>query len=243
MPVQPTGYLALLRRIHRCLRPRTYVEIGVADGTSLAQAPAETLKVAIDPCIGSTQPASSSLKYFELESDKFFEQNDLRAVLNGRHVDIAFIDGMHLFEFALRDFMNLERFCSDDSVVLIHDCYPLNREMTTREPRPSGEEIAWTGDVWKLIVCLKQYRPDLRVSVVDSPPTGLGIITGLDPDSSVLKDRYAEICATFVDLDYSVLDGRKEEELNLVPDTWDVVRSLLPSVSDERVLERGAVRS
>jgi hypothetical protein len=223
-------YLALLRRIHTHLLPRTYVEIGVRGETSLAQALPETLKVGIDPCLRNREPVSPFVKYFALESDEFFLQNDLRTVLDGRPVDIAFINGMHLFDVALRDFMNLERFCSNESVVLIHDCYPAAREVASREPPPEFvQEIGWTGDVWKLIICLKQHRPDLGVSVVDSPPTGLGVITGLDPDSCVLRDRYSEICGTFVGLDYSALDNDKEEKLNVVPGRWDVVCKLLPT--------------
>jgi hypothetical protein len=194
----------------------------------------ETLAVGIDPILNSLQPVNPSAKFFPLTSDEFFEKHDLGVVLNGRPLDLAFIDGMHLFEFILRDFTNLERYCSRASVVLVHDCYPADREMATREPSPNAQEAGWSGDVWKLIMCLKQYRPDLRVSVVDSPPTGLGVITGLDPYSSVLKDHYEEICGIFVDLDFSVLNSSKEEKLNFVPGGWDAVRKLLSSVSGER---------
>jgi hypothetical protein len=222
-------YHQLLKLIHEHLRPRTYVEIGVARGASFAQAPAETLKVGIDPILGAKQPSNSSEKYFAVESDTFFEQNDLREILDGQPVDIAFIDGMHLFEFALRDFMNLEQFCTGESVILIHDCYPYNAEAASRVMPANIQEIGWTGDVWKLIVCLKRYRPDLCVSVAHSPPSGLGIVTGLDPQSSVLCDRYTEIWAALGELDYSYLDKRKDEELNVVSGTWDAVRALLPS--------------
>ena len=50
-------------------------------------------------------------------------------------MDFAFIDGMHLFEFALRDFMNLERHCTPQSVIMVHDCYPTEREHAEREPQ------------------------------------------------------------------------------------------------------------
>ena len=45
-----------------------------------------------------------------MTSDDFFASHDLAQVLGGRPVDLAYIDGMHQFEFALRDFMNLERY-------------------------------------------------------------------------------------------------------------------------------------
>jgi hypothetical protein len=222
-------YHQLLKLIHEHLRPRTYVEIGVQSGASFAQARAETLRVGIDPILPATQPSNSSEKYFAVESDTFFEQNDLREILGGQPVDIAFIDGMHLFEFALRDFINLERTCADESLILIHDCYPYNAEVASRTQPANMDEVGWTGDVWKLIVCLKRYRPDLRIAVAHSPPSGLGIVTGLDPESSVLGDRYKEICAALGELDYSYLDNRKDEELNVVSGTWDAVRAVLPS--------------
>jgi hypothetical protein len=226
-------YHSLLKLIHNHLRPRTYVEIGVHSGASFALARADTLRVGIDPILPATQPAAPSEKYFAVESDTFFEQNDLREILDGQPVDIAFIDGMHRFEFALRDFMNLEQFCTGESVILIHDCYPYNAEVASRVIPADINEVGWTGDVWKLIVCLKRYRPDLCVSVAHSPPSGLGIVTGLDPESSVLRDRYTEIWAALGELSYSYLDSRKDEELNVVGGTWDVVRALLPSRNAE----------
>src|SRR4030088_274654 len=43
------NYLTVLDRIHRHLRPRTYVEIGVETGRSLALAQPGTTCIAIDP--------------------------------------------------------------------------------------------------------------------------------------------------------------------------------------------------
>ena len=41
-------------------------------------------------------------------------------------VRLAFIDGMHLFEFALRDFINTERHCSPKAVIVFDDILPRN---------------------------------------------------------------------------------------------------------------------
>jgi len=79
------------------------------------------------------------------------------------------------------------------------------------------------------VVLLKEYRPDLGISVVDVPPTGLGVLTGMNPGSTVLADHYAEITARFVDLDYSAVADDKEEQLNRVPNDWTLVQSLLAS--------------
>jgi hypothetical protein len=106
------GYLPLLERLHEHLRPRTYVEIGVAAGHSLGRARPSTRIVGIDPNPTISDPVvRKSSRIFELTSDEFFDQHDLCSELGGLPVDLAFIDGMHLFEYALRDFINVEAHC------------------------------------------------------------------------------------------------------------------------------------
>jgi hypothetical protein len=217
-------HVVLLRRIHGYLLPRTYVEIGVHSGRSLAACRPETLAIGIDPLFSRLQLLDRTRKQFALTSDQFFERHDLGEVLGGKPLDLAFVDGMHLFEFALRDVMNLERWCRPNSVILIHDCYPIDRAMAARESNRGW----WSGDVWKLILCLKRCRPDLRISVVDVLPSGLGIITNLDPASTVLQDNYEDICTEFVEMDYAELDDAKEAKLNRVSNAWDAVREALP---------------
>jgi capsular polysaccharide biosynthesis protein len=218
-------YLALLRLIHRHLSPRTYVEIGVGSGRSLARARRGTLCVGIDPAPRLRRAVPDSARVFEVTSDEFFAEHDLRAVLRGQAVDFAFIDGTHLFEFALRDFINLESACGRESLIAIHDCNPPNEEVADRQRRSAF----WTGDVWKLVLCLRKYRPDLELAVVDVPPSGLGIVTRLDPASAVLRERYTEICQEYVNLAFSDLGGSKHEKLNVVPGSWESVRTMLPA--------------
>jgi hypothetical protein len=113
-------------------------------------------------------------------------------------VDVAFLDGMHLFEYLLRDFINVERACDRNSVVMLDDCLPINIEMTERTSRPElrkDRQIAgwWTGDVWKVVSILRELRPDLRITPIDVIPTGSIVVTNLDPTSTVLYDRYFDI--------------------------------------------------
>jgi hypothetical protein len=213
-----------MERIHGHLRPRTYVEIGVQKGRSFMLAGPGTKAVGIDPAprLGSN---SDGARVFPLASDEFFREHDLRDVLSGSSVDLAFIDGMHLFEFALRDFINLERYCTRESVVLVHDCNPPAAFMATRE----RQTAVWSGDVWKLVVALREARPDLGVSVVDVSPSGLGVVTGLDPASTVLSDRYQQLHDELIGLEYAWLDPGRDQKLNLVGGDWETVRGLLPA--------------
>jgi hypothetical protein len=171
-----------------------------------------------------------------MESDTFFEQRDLEELLGGRKVDVAFIDGMHLFEFALRDFANLERSCTPDSVIILHDCLPANSKVASRNPTKR-----WTGDVWKLAVCLRRYRPDLETTVLDVPSSGLGIVRGLDPHSTVLTSRRREILRELLPLDLDSPVGR-EAKLSGVRGDWETLSSLLPSRPYRRT-SRGVLRA
>jgi hypothetical protein len=224
------GYFALLERLHERLRPRTYVEIGVHMGRSLGRVPARTRSIGIDPDPIVADPAvEAASKIFRVTSDDFFREHDLRAELGGLPVDFAFIDGMHLFEFVLRDFMNLERHCGEDSVIMVHDCYPRERVHAERE----WQSVAWCGDVWKLIPCLREQRPDLNIAAIDVRPAGMGIITGLDPDSSVLPGSYDEIEARYLALDYDWVEEAKPERLARVEHNWALIEAMLPPPFDE----------
>ena len=219
------GYVRLLEQMHAYLRPRTYVEIGVAKGHSAARALPDTRVVGIDPAPDLFDPAiASRIDVFRNTSDDYFARHDLSEALGGRPVDMAFIDGYHMFEYALRDFMNLERYCSERSVILAHDCYPINRETASRERTTA----AWSGDVWKLVLCLREIRKDLEVHVIDVRPTGLAIITGLDPGSTGLADRYGEILSRYIPMSYDVLEDAKAERLARVENDWTAIKELLP---------------
>lgn len=192
-------YLTVLRRLHAVLRPRTYLEIGTRTGDSLRLS--SCASVAIDPFFAisadiiGTKPVCH---LYQTTSDRFFRDTDVEAVLGGK-VELAFLDGMHLAEYLLRDVMNLEKRCRPNSVLLLHDCMPSDVYMACRM---EGDHVArnkslapnwWTGDVWKAVWALLAHRPDLKVVAIDSPPTGLVGITNLDPGSTVLDRCYAAI--------------------------------------------------
>src|SRR5450432_2346085 len=65
-------YLTFLDRIHRHLQPRTYVEIGVETGRSLALAQPGTTGIGIDPKPQLTHRLPASTRVFAKTSDAFF---------------------------------------------------------------------------------------------------------------------------------------------------------------------------
>lgn len=216
-------YLQVMARILEAVKPRTYVEIGVEHGTSLRLVQAPTLAIGIDPEPKLAGPLAANQKVFAETSDAFFANRDPRAELGGLPIDLAFIDGMHQFEYALRDFYNLERYCTRDSTILIDDCYPLNRETAERDRRREF----WSGDIWRLVLLLKKYRPQLAIHIVATPPCGLTIVRGLDPDSRFLREHHDRLCQEFLAVDYAFLEDDMAGKLNLFPNDWGKVRALL----------------
>lgn len=216
-------YTDILAAIHQLLRPRTYVEIGVFRGASLKLAQRDTRVVGIDPIPQVPAALAPNTTVYAMKSDDYFARRDVRDDLGGLPIELAFIDGLHNFEFALRDFINLERHAAPGSTILVHDWYPLNRFTAERECKSPF----FSGDVWRLMLILKKYRPELRVVTVATAPTGLGIVRGLDPASRVLERNFDAIVAEFMALDYGVLERDKPGMLNLFPNDWDKVQALL----------------
>src|SRR6266446_4776265 len=216
-------YLDVLSMIHSHLRPRTYLEIGVDNGLSIALARPGTRAIGIDPEPRISVPLGPLTTICAVKSDDYFATHDVRAELNGLPVDLAFIDGMHQFEFALRDLINIEKHASPQSTILIHDCYPLTRLTAERE----RQTTFWSGDIWRLVLLLRKYRPELSVNVIATAPTGLGVVRGLDPASKVLRERLEEIVREFLALDYSVLDADKAGMLALYPNDWEKIKTIL----------------
>ncbi len=186
---RPIGqsYEQFFTRLHANRLFNWYLEIGCRTGTTFQ--PVRSKTIAIDPYFQVTTNViqeKPSLLIFQQTSDDFFASGFLKST--GITPDFCFLDGMHLIEFLLRDFINCEAAMTTHGVIAVHDCVPYNLGMTTRdlENLPNG---SWTGDVWKLIPILRKYRPDLRVEVLNCAPTGLVLISNLNPTDATLSNN------------------------------------------------------
>ena len=74
------------------------------------------------------------MQLFRTTSDEYFARPDPLAPLGGLPFDLAFIDGLHLFEFALRDFINAERGSRPGAVILFDDILPRKVVEASRGP-------------------------------------------------------------------------------------------------------------
>ncbi len=175
----------LLRGLHEVLNPRTYLEIGVNEGSSLTLS--RTLSIGVDPDFVVRRPLHCDLELIRAKSDEFFERPDGLAHFGGVPVDLAFIDGMHLSEFALRDFINVERHLAAGGVTVFDDILPRNALEAARVRRTG----AWAGDVYKAVEVIARRRPDLAVILINTWPTGTAIVVGADASSQLLHEVYA----------------------------------------------------
>lgn len=176
------SYLDVLDRLHRELCPAHYLEIGVRHGKSLilARGPA----TGVDPAPDVKCNLPSEVNILPITSDDFFADPP-----DELEPDFCFIDGLHHFECALRDFMNVERHAAPGAVVAIDDVFPNHFAQAERKRRTQ----VWTGDVWQLIEIFKKYRSDLGTLLLDVAPTGMLLIRGLDPSNRVLWENYDKI--------------------------------------------------
>ena len=107
LPGVPYG--TWLSRFHELLRPAVYLEVGVATGRTIALAQPPTIAIGIDPVPTLVVPVTAETHIFAEPSDAFFDERRLHRMLGDRRVDFAFVDGLHTFEQALRDFITWRR--------------------------------------------------------------------------------------------------------------------------------------
>ena len=208
----------ILPLFHQIHNPELYLEIGVDKGVSLRIA--QQKAIGVDPA-ASIGGNVSQAEVHLLESDVFFAKD----LLAGRKPDMVFIDGLHTFDQVLRDFRNVEKNSTKDTLVIFDDILPGHPGQTPRQLVPG----AWTGDVWKIIPILKEHRPDLKITMLDSSPTGLMAVTGLNPKNKVLWDEalYDSLLEKWMDVEVPeyIL---KREGMDLRKDIEEAIRNLMP---------------
>jgi hypothetical protein len=191
-----------MAQVHEQLLPDTYLEIGVRHGESLALA--KCVSVGIDPAFDLTLQLAPSVSLFAQTSDEYFGRREPLAPFGGRPISLALIDGMHLVEYVMRDFINVECRARWSSVVVIDDVMPRRAVEGARERKTRR----WTGDVYKIARILERRRPDLMCIKVDTEPTGVLVVLGLDPQSTVLAEGFDEFATRAVKANGRGVPGR-----------------------------------
>ena len=193
-------YRRVLAGLHQALKPKTYLEIAALTDKTLPLAQCAAISVspkliAIAEEDFGSKPACA---FYRMGADDFFARHEPERILGGP-IDLCFLDGVHLCDHLLRDFINVEKACGSHAVIVLHDCLPVEHPMADRNrgrpailPQHGGW---WTGDIWRTVLALRKHRPDLRIAAFDASPTGLVVITNPDRSSAVLADQYDAIVA------------------------------------------------
>lgn len=217
-------HYALLEHVHARLAPRRYLEIGVDDGLSLRFATGSDRVVGVDPALRpGVVAAHPRARLHEQTSDDFFADHDLTDLLDGP-VDLAFVDGMHRFEFVLRDLANIQPHCHEHTVVLIHDCLPTDAVCAARE----RASVAWAGDVWRAAHALATEPTGCDFVTLDVAPTGMGVVLGLAA-APPIAERVAEWVDRYGAVDFAHFEADPATAVNAVPATRATVDDLLPA--------------
>ncbi len=206
----------------------------MSTGESLTLSRART--IAVDPGYRILKPLRCDLAAFVETSDDFFARADAFDHFGGAPVDLAFIDGMHLAEYALRDFMNLEKHMSPGGVVIMDDVVPRNSLEAYRVRRTAP----WAGDVFKVHQVLREHRPDLTLLPLNTEPTGSYMIVGLEPSNTVLDEAYESLVPFLTSPDPQVVPAEWAERRECRNPDSVLAHSALDEVV--RLREAGASR-
>jgi cephalosporin hydroxylase len=158
--------------------PRVVCEIGTSKGGTnflLSQTlPSVSVMIGLDLYINKRL----QLKYFSRPSQKihFIDGSSydretverVRSKLNGREIDLLFIDGDHSYDGVKCDFVAYRRFVRDGGIIAFHD---IVEDYETRYGRKTS---LWTGDVPRFWNSIKRFY-DTKEFVADSNQDGFGI--------------------------------------------------------------------
>lgn len=217
--------MQVIQRAIDGLGARTYLEIGVSDGTCFCTVSAPD-KIGVDPIEESPkitlETKRAGARYFSQSSDAFFE-NTARGVLAGG-VDVVFIDGLHTYAQAYRDCINSLVYLNPRGLILLHDCLPKselearvaeNLDDAARLNSGSSWDGSWTGDVWKVIVRLRAQHTDLKTCVLNCDQ-GIGLVYRAQNDSPLPLTAEQIEAMSYTDLaddPKRLLDLRRPSEL------------------------------
>jgi len=186
----------VLTMLHAKLKPKQYLEIG-GDGCSFvgyADKNTEVVGVSHWPK-WDLKKLPPNILIYPVTSDYFLHSSYMLRTINP---DLILIDGFKKFEQIMKIFCMVEVYFGRPGVtVLIHDTSPTDPSAAIR-PKFGSNEQPLCGDGYKFLSILKK-RTDLKIQQLTCN-TGLTIVTNLDKDNSLFRDRMAFLVRDYLDL-------------------------------------------
>ena len=205
-------YIQILKALHEKIQPKFYLEIGVAEGDTLSCVMQSTDAVGIDPNPRIKRRISPNIDIFTETSDAFFAAYEKRPQFAARKIDLAFIDGLHHFEQALRDFINVEKRATNDGLIVLHDCIPFDEVNSGRDDTAAH----WVGDVWKTLAVLLDHRPELDIKIIGAPPSGLVLVSHLSPDLRILEQKFVSLVDSYLPLQFEDWERKYAPRIHII---------------------------
>jgi predicted O-methyltransferase YrrM len=168
------------------LKPEVYLEVGVQFGTSLLLAIGSNTAIGIDPNPLITDDDLSVLmgdnqRIIKATSNEAFGPT---MAIEYPPIDLAFIDGLHHAEQALKDFIHIARRLAPAGVIVFDDVLPRNQGEAARRQCPGD----WTGDVWRIAAKINAM-PGVSSIYVNTEPTGVLVVTSVTKEAITVLSR------------------------------------------------------
>ena len=169
--MDPVKKGASIRRINRLFYELpfaiNYLEIGLRRGETF-QNVRFPVRIGVDPYpLFDLGKLPKNVSVFSLTSDEFFAESE------NLNFDFVYLDGLHTFEQSYRDLIHSLRLCPF-GLILVDDVVPSDKFSAMRDEleansarKKLGLRVSgWHGDVFKLILCLRDHHPQLSVRTI-----------------------------------------------------------------------------
>ncbi len=170
------------RRINAIYRgipgARSYLEIGLQRGRTFEQVRVPR-RVGVEPFpMFAAEKPPKCASIIVSTSDEFF--NTLNATTT---FDLVFLDGLHTYRQTYTDLINALAVCPS-GVVMIDDVVPTDpvsampdlEESMAERARRGLEGTQWHGDVYKVMLAIHEFHPELRVRTMVGPDNAQALV-------------------------------------------------------------------
>lgn len=175
---------ASVRRLNRliaALAADSYLEIGVFRAGTFSRIEAPT-RIGVDPRFRADigpLAAMPGVRLVESTSDAWFGTLPPESSF-----DVAFLDGLHLFEQTYRDLCNVLAHAHRRTVVLLDDTVPIDVYSSLRDARQTlqyrrasgSERQDWHGDAYKVVFMIHDFHPSLDYRTIVGSGNGQTLV-------------------------------------------------------------------
>jgi predicted O-methyltransferase YrrM len=149
----------LIVQLVKSVNCRTYLELGIYDGSTLAR-------------VGQTVPRVIGVDIKDLRIDKNIGEFHLSTTQDflqnfNEMVDVIFIDADHSFESVKEDFKSALKLLNEFGIIILHDTDPISEKYLDK---------GYCGDSYRMLDWLEVNHPEMSVITLPVSEAGLTII-------------------------------------------------------------------